>query len=34
MSGGEIERICFALLLDCWPLVLFVSEPLKRVTDK
>ena len=34
MSGGETERICFALLLDCWPSVLFVSEPLKRVIDK
>ena len=34
MSGGETERICFALLLKCWPSILFVLEPLKRVTDK
>ena len=34
MSGGETERICFALLMECWPSVLFVSEPLKRVNDK
>ena len=32
--GEETEKIFFALLLDCWPSVLFVSKPLKRVTKK